>query len=66
LERQYAAKAAVGAVAAALPDVRLLVLAGQQHVADILDLETFATYLLDFLHARTLSHVVEPFGVTAN
>lgn len=49
------AKAAVGAVAAALPDVRLLVLAGQQHVADILDPETFATYLLDFLHGRTLS-----------
>ena len=50
------AKAAVGAVAGALPDVRLLVLAGQQHVADILDPETFATYLLDFLHGRTLSH----------
>ena len=50
------AKDAVDAVAAALPDVRLLVLAGQQHVADILDPETFATYLLDFLHGRTLSH----------
>ena len=50
------AKAAVGAVAAALPDVRLLVLAGHQHVADILDPETFATYLLDFLHGRRLSH----------
>jgi pimeloyl-ACP methyl ester carboxylesterase len=45
------AKAAVGAVAAALPDVRLLVLAGQQHVADILDPETFATHLLEFLRS---------------
>ena len=45
------AKAAVGAVAAALPDVRLLVLAGQQHVADILDPETFARHLLEFLRS---------------
>jgi pimeloyl-ACP methyl ester carboxylesterase len=49
------AKAAVGAVAAALPDVRLLVLAGQQHVADILDPETFARRLLEFLRSDAQS-----------
>jgi hypothetical protein len=45
------AKAAVAAVAAALPDVRLLMLDGQQHVADILDPGTFATHLLEFLQS---------------
>jgi pimeloyl-ACP methyl ester carboxylesterase len=49
------AKAQVGAVAAALPDVRLLVLSGQQHIADILDPATFAMHLLGFLHRPTLS-----------
>jgi pimeloyl-ACP methyl ester carboxylesterase len=44
------AKREVGAVAAALPDARLLVLAGQQHIADILDPENFAKHLLEFLH----------------
>ena len=44
------AKSEVSAVAAALPDVRLSVLEGQQHVADILDPETFAKQLLGFLH----------------
>jgi hypothetical protein len=48
------AKAQVGAVAAALPDVQRLVLAGQQHIADILDPETFAKHLLGFLHGPTL------------
>ena len=43
-------KAQVGAVAAALPDVQRLVLARQQHIADILDPETFAKHLLGFLH----------------
>jgi pimeloyl-ACP methyl ester carboxylesterase len=47
-------KAQVGAVAAALPDVQRLVLAGQQHIADILDPETFAMHLLGFLHGPTL------------
>ena len=42
-------KREVGAVAAALPDAQVLVLAGQQHVADILDPATFAKHLLGFL-----------------
>ena len=46
------AKADVGAVAAALPDARQLTLPGQQHIADILDPETFAKHLLGFLHGR--------------
>jgi pimeloyl-ACP methyl ester carboxylesterase len=46
------AKAEVGAVAAALPDAQVLVLAGQQHIADILDPESFAKHLLSFLHGR--------------
>jgi pimeloyl-ACP methyl ester carboxylesterase len=49
------AKAEVGAVAAALPDAQVLVLAGQQHIADILDPETFAKHLLEFLHRPTRS-----------
>jgi pimeloyl-ACP methyl ester carboxylesterase len=44
------AKAQVGAVAAALPDTQRLVLARQQHIADILDPETFVKHLLGFLH----------------
>jgi pimeloyl-ACP methyl ester carboxylesterase len=48
------AKAQVGAVAAVLPDVQRLVLAGQQHIADIMDPETFAKHLLGFLHGPTL------------
>jgi pimeloyl-ACP methyl ester carboxylesterase len=44
------ANTGVAAVAAALPDVRRLVLPGQQHIADILDPETFAAHLLEFLH----------------
>ena len=48
------AKREVGTVAAALPDARLLVLAGQQHIADILDPENFAKHLLEFLHRQAL------------
>jgi pimeloyl-ACP methyl ester carboxylesterase len=48
------AKPETDSVAAALPDGRLLVLPGQQHIADILDPETFARHLLGFLHGRTL------------
>lgn len=47
------AKAVVDTVAAALPDARELVLAGQQHIADILDAETFANHLLEFLHGSS-------------
>jgi pimeloyl-ACP methyl ester carboxylesterase len=43
------AKREVGAVAAARPDARLLVLAGQQHIADIPDPENFAKHLLEVL-----------------
>jgi pimeloyl-ACP methyl ester carboxylesterase len=46
------AKAEADRVAAALPDARQLVLAGQQHIADILDPDTFAKHLLEFLHGR--------------
>ena len=46
------AKAEADTVAAALPDARQLVLAGQQHIADILDPETFAKHLLEFLHSH--------------
>jgi pimeloyl-ACP methyl ester carboxylesterase len=42
----------VGAVAAALPDTRVVVLEGQQHVADILDPEGFAGHLVSFLRGR--------------
>jgi pimeloyl-ACP methyl ester carboxylesterase len=51
------AKSEINAVAAALPDVRLSVLEGQQHIADILDPEAFAKLLLGFLHGPTLSQV---------
>jgi pimeloyl-ACP methyl ester carboxylesterase len=42
----------VGAVAAALPDARVVVLEGQQHVADILDPQGFAGHLVGFLRGR--------------
>jgi pimeloyl-ACP methyl ester carboxylesterase len=38
-------------VAAALPDARVLVLEGQEHVADILAPEVFAAHLVEFLRA---------------
>ena len=44
------AKREVDSVVAALPHGQVLVLAGQQHIADILDPATFAKHLLDFLH----------------
>jgi pimeloyl-ACP methyl ester carboxylesterase len=44
------AKAEVDTVESALPDARQLVLAGQQHIADIIDPETFTTHMLEFLH----------------
>jgi hypothetical protein len=34
------------------PDVQRLVLAGQQHIADIMDPETFSKHLLGFCTAR--------------
>jgi pimeloyl-ACP methyl ester carboxylesterase len=46
-------KAVVDAVASALPHARQLVLAGQQHIADILDPEAFAKHLLEFLHGHS-------------
>ena len=46
------ARTEVSAVAAALPDARHLELSGQQHVADILEPETFAQHLLEFLHGQ--------------
>ena len=52
------AKREVGAVAAALPDAQLLVLAEQQHIADILDPATFAKHLLGFLHGPTIRNAL--------
>jgi hypothetical protein len=43
------ARPEVNAVAAALPDAQILVLAGQPHIADILDPETYAKHLVGFL-----------------
>jgi pimeloyl-ACP methyl ester carboxylesterase len=43
-------KAAIETVAAALPDARIVVLQGQEHVADVLVPEVFAQQLLVFLH----------------
>jgi pimeloyl-ACP methyl ester carboxylesterase len=43
------AKAQVEAVAAVLPDARIEVLEGQEHVADILIPKTFAEYVMAFL-----------------
>lgn len=45
------AAADVDAVAAALPDARIAVLAGQQHLADVLAPEAFAAEVLAFLRA---------------
>lgn len=42
----------VGTVAAALPDARVVILEGQQHVADILDPEGVAGHLVGFLRGR--------------
>ena len=39
-------------VAAALPDARIAVLEGQQHIADVLAPELFAERVLEFLHQR--------------
>jgi pimeloyl-ACP methyl ester carboxylesterase len=44
-----ASKAAIEAVAAALPDARIVVLEGQEHVADVLVPEVFAEQVLAFL-----------------
>jgi pimeloyl-ACP methyl ester carboxylesterase len=44
-----------GAVAAALPDARVVVLEGHQHVADILAPERFADHVLAFLPALARS-----------
>jgi pimeloyl-ACP methyl ester carboxylesterase len=43
------AKAGIEAVAAALPDARIIVLQGQEHVADVLVPEVFAEQVLAFL-----------------
>jgi pimeloyl-ACP methyl ester carboxylesterase len=43
------AKADIEAVAAALPDARIVVIEGQEHVADILVPEVFAEHVLAFL-----------------
>jgi hypothetical protein len=40
----------IDTVAAALPDARIEVLEGQQHVADILLPEVFAEHVVAFLH----------------
>jgi pimeloyl-ACP methyl ester carboxylesterase len=45
-------KADIETVAAALPDARILVIEGQQHVADVLVPEVFAEHLLAFLRHR--------------
>jgi pimeloyl-ACP methyl ester carboxylesterase len=44
-----ASKAGIEAVAAALPDARIVVLEGQEHVADVLVPEVFAEHVLAFL-----------------
>jgi pimeloyl-ACP methyl ester carboxylesterase len=43
------AKASVGTVASALPQARIVVLEGQEHVADVLAPSIFAQHLLAFL-----------------
>jgi pimeloyl-ACP methyl ester carboxylesterase len=60
------ARREVGAVAAALPNARLLVLARQQHIADILDAENFAKHLLDFLHPGSQTASALPVGFARN
>jgi pimeloyl-ACP methyl ester carboxylesterase len=42
-------KADIQGVAATLPDARILVLEGQQHVADVLDPQAFAAQIVPFL-----------------
>jgi len=42
-------KADIETVAAALPDARIVVLEGQEHVADILAPKTFSEYVMAFL-----------------
>ena len=42
-------KAAIDAVATALPDARIVVIEGQQHVADVMVPELFAEHMLTFL-----------------
>ena len=54
------AKREVNAVAAALPDAGLLVLAGQQHIADIMAPEAFAKHLLEFLRGPTIRRAGSP------
>jgi pimeloyl-ACP methyl ester carboxylesterase len=46
------AKADIEAVAAALPDARVVVIEGQEHVADVLVPEVFAAHLLAFLREQ--------------
>jgi pimeloyl-ACP methyl ester carboxylesterase len=46
------AKVNVEAVASALPDAQILVLDGQEHVADVLAPAIFAQHILRFLHDR--------------
>ena len=43
----------VEVVARALADARVVVLDGQQHVADLLAPEEFSRHVLDFLHASS-------------
>lgn len=45
------AKPAIDAVAAALPDARIVVIEGQQHVADVMVPEVFAGHVLAFVRA---------------
>jgi pimeloyl-ACP methyl ester carboxylesterase len=44
------AKAAIDSVAAALPDARIVVIEGQQHIADVLVPEVFAGHVMAFLN----------------
>jgi pimeloyl-ACP methyl ester carboxylesterase len=46
------AKAGVEAISSALPDARIMVLEGQEHVADVLTPEMFAQHILAFLRDR--------------
>jgi pimeloyl-ACP methyl ester carboxylesterase len=43
-------KADIDLLAHSLPAARVAVLPGQEHVADVLDPEAFASHLLSFLH----------------
>jgi pimeloyl-ACP methyl ester carboxylesterase len=44
------AKAAIDSIAAALPDARIVVIEGQQHIADVLVSEVFAGQVMAFLN----------------